>query len=113
MMLITILKSLNTLRILLQMVAIQAPTTLFSNKKSNIAPERPVGDIEGSRRLMNLTESPLPQRIDGGIDTPSMTAGENSINEEFMEHYNEQDKIDEINDHLKVGSIHVLNTKDK
>jgi hypothetical protein len=83
-------------------------------KKSNLAPNRPAGDMEeGKRASLYIESSPQPHNNGDAIQTPSMTFEEVSVNEEFMEHEREDGRIDNEHDVIKVGSIQVLNTKDK
>ena len=72
-----------------------------------------VGDIEESKKINLNIESPFPHKNEDAVQTPSITYEDISINEEYMEHNSEQDKIEGIHDKIIVGSIHILNTKDK
>jgi hypothetical protein len=83
-------------------------------KSSNIAPQRPAGDFEELMRSKFLFEnSPQPHNNDDAVLTPSMTYEDISVNEEFQDAHIETDRIEGINDNIVVGSIHILNTKDK
>ena len=87
---------------------------LFVRKRGNRAPVRPAGDEEESKRgSLFLENSPQPHNNEDAVLTPSVTYEDISVNEEFLEHHAESDKVEGINDKIIVGSIHILNTKDK
>ena len=85
---------------------------LISKKQTQKIPTRPKGDQEESKRESLIYDnSPQPHNNEDAIQTPSMTYEDISVNEEYLEHQAESDKG--IHDKIIVGSIHILNTKDK
>lgn len=75
----------------------------------------PKGDDNEDVKRSSLFQANSPQPIlnDEAIHTPSMTFEDISVNDEFQDPQHESDKVDGLNDKIIVGSIHILNTKDK